>query len=481
MPVPDAHHPLPEHEPTSSSHDATPPQDSKTKPSTSTPLPSIGADDPDDTPRPPSPTDEPGGRVPHSLPPGWYLPFAPDQTRIYSESEEDYFYDHDWVREMEGEAGVHWVLRAIIEEDYYIPYFAHRDAQRDRRDAGETREKMEDIQAALGGEMEGPGLSDDDVEEEVEGQEEVHDEERNQDKEVGDDVDGAEEVPEVFEEKHTGSGDEETSEPDAPSQAFDQQDTGSGDEEFYDAEELPEASKEQDARSGDEQHQATGDKPGQPTENEPSGTAGDEAIVEEHNNPDTIQQPPVAPLTNHQTENTPAPTPTIRPITCGSDLVTPAEQPFRFLSGNQRRFHLHAHVDVTQLSYHLQAKINYYMARIQQDTATTSGSPLSKWTVAEKRLLYILKVSVAAELHASPEDGSGLSKRQIHVRGTWGRVLCVLLLTWSQDDYLPHRTENSIDRKISDYRNDTRNPRRTNDEWPVMDPGGAYEVHGGCP
>lgn len=145
---------------------------------------------------------------------------------------------------MEGEAGVHCVLRAIIEEDYYIPYFAHRDAQRDRRDAGETRENMEDIQAALGGEMEGPGLSDDDVEEEVEGQEEVHDEERNQDKEVEDDVDGAEEVPEVFEEKHTGSGDEETSEPDPPSQAFDQQDTGSGDEEFYDAEELLEASKE---------------------------------------------------------------------------------------------------------------------------------------------------------------------------------------------------------------------------------------------
>lgn len=61
------------------------------------------------------------------------------------------------------------------------------------------------------------------------------------------------------------------------------------------------------------------------------------------------------------------------------------------------------------------------------------------------------------------------------------RVICVLLLTWSQDDYLPHRTENSIDRKISDFRSNTENPRLPNDKWPAVDPGGAYEVHGGCP
>lgn len=441
MPVPDAHHPSAEDEPASSSHEATLPQDSKAKPSTSTPLPWIGVDKPDDTPRSPSPTGEAGGRVPHPLPTDWYLPFDHDYTWSDPESEEDYVYDYDWMREMEGEAGVHWVLRAIIEEDYFIPYFAHRDTRSERRDAGETREEMEDTQAALGGEMQGLGPSD-----------------------------------EAFEEKRTGSGDEEASEPDAPSRACDQQHAGSGDKESCDGEGLPEAPEEQDTSFFDEHRQATGNENGQPTDN---GDA--EAAVEEHNNPDTTHQPPVAPLHNHQSDITPKPTTLPRPITCGTDLVTPAEQPFRFLSGNQRRFHLHAHVDVSQVSHHLQAKINYYLTRIRQDAAATSGSPLTKWTVAEKRLLYILKVSVAAELHASPEDGSGLSKRQIHVSGTLGFVVCVLLLTWSQDDYLPHRTENSIDRKISDFRNDTRNPRTTNDEWPVVDPGGAYEVHGGCP
>lgn len=415
MSAPDAHHPSAEDEPTSSSHDATLPRESKTEPSTSTPLPSIGVDAHDDTALPPFPTSQPSDRVPHPLSPGWYLPFGHDYTWCDPENEEDYFYDHDWVREMEGEAGILWVLRAIVEEDYYIPYFTHRDAQRERRDAGETRRGAEDVPAALGGEMQGPGLSDDDGEEEdeAEGQEEVHDEERNQDKETDEDINDAEEVPDLFETKDPSSGNEEMNNPDELSEAFDQQDTGSGDDEVYDAVELPEASEEKDARSGDPQHQATGDENGQPTDNE-----DDEATVEQHNNPDTTQQLPLAPPPIRQTGNAPQPTLTSRPITCGSDLVTPAEQPFRFLSGNQRRFHLHAHVDVSQVSYHLQAKINYYMARIRQDAAT-SGSPLTKWSVAEKRLLYILKVSVAAELHASPDDGGGLSKRQIHVRGTY--------------------------------------------------------------
>ncbi|KAK0750137.1 hypothetical protein B0T18DRAFT_487869 [Schizothecium vesticola] len=200
----------------------------------------------------------------------------------------------------------------------------------------------------------------------------------------------------------------------------DEKDTNSGDEELNDAEKFPEVSEEQDASSGDK-----------------------------HAEPPHL----LASGPGHQSGNTHQSTAAAWPITSGPDYVTPREQAFRFRSGNQR--HYHVQVDVTKLCQHLQGMINYYMDRIHQDRETRS-SPPHLWTVAEKRLLYILRVSMAAEFQNSLDDGSGLSKHQIFIT-------------------------NPIDRKISDFRINTQNPRLSDDDWPVVDPGGAYEVHGGCP